>query len=109
MILEGPGYARVTCNSTFEGSVISNCELSGINVEFEVPCKLTSYCCNDCINNCFIIGNFDESTLLTVTDIPPGDYNFTVAINDSMTLTEFQFPVSLSGTITLLFNAHHAN
>ena len=39
LVLEGPGYAQVTCNSTFVGSVISNCELSGSDIVLEVSCK----------------------------------------------------------------------
>lgn len=40
-VSEGSGFAVVTCNSTFGPSVRPDCEITGINGNFIVPCEIT--------------------------------------------------------------------
>ena len=35
-----------------------------------------------------------------MNNIPPGDYTFAVAVEDDGDVATFEFPVSLSGTVT---------
>lgn len=103
---ERRGITELYCNSTFPESVLPNCQLVGIDRRFIIPCKILYIMLFSVRTNNYCTGNFDERTLLTVSDFPPGNYNFTLSVETDRNVTSFQLPITLSGLCSYLLKTN---